>query len=108
MPILLSLAKHLGAFVSPRPSTVCLASGPRTVLPRGEASYRAASTHRYPFHAESESESNPFESEFDTVGTLHRSLKDAKHLITATLDLPDSNNVSDRHIEPDPLVPVPD
>lgn len=47
------------------------------MLPRGEASYQAASTDRYPFDDESESESNPIESEFDTVGTLHRSLKDA-------------------------------
>lgn len=34
------------------------------------------------------------QSEFDTVGTLHRSLKDAKHLTAATLDVPDSSQVS--------------
>lgn len=31
---------------------------------------------------------------FDTVGMLHRSIKDAKKLITATLDVPDSSQVS--------------
>jgi len=36
-----------------------------------------------------------WKSEFDTVGTLHRSLKGAKHLILATLDVPDSSQVSD-------------
>ncbi|KAK4213124.1 amidase signature domain protein [Rhypophila decipiens] len=35
-------------------------------------------------------------NEFDTVGTLHRSLKDAKQLITATLDVPDSSQFPKR------------
>ncbi|KAI1129070.1 putative amidase [Nemania abortiva] len=39
-------------------------------------------------------------NEFDTVGTLHRSLKDAKHLITATLDVPDSSQFPKRLIYP--------
>ncbi|CAD6441551.1 2b413a13-dc52-4ba4-a058-9d09563205e3 [Sclerotinia trifoliorum] len=39
-------------------------------------------------------------NEFDTVGTLHRSLKDAKHLITATLDVPDSSEFPKRLLYP--------
>ncbi|KAK0716702.1 putative amidase [Apiosordaria backusii] len=39
-------------------------------------------------------------NEFDTVGTLHRSLKDAKHLITATLDVPDSSQFPKRLLYP--------
>lgn len=31
--------------------------------------------------------------EFDTVGTLHRSFKDAKHPNSATLDVPESSQV---------------
>lgn len=36
---------------------------------------------------------NWFTGEFDTVGTLHRSLKDAKHLITATMEVSGSSQV---------------
>ncbi|EGX95643.1 amidase, putative [Cordyceps militaris CM01] len=39
-------------------------------------------------------------NEFDTVGTLHRSLKDAKHLTAATLDVPDSSRFPKRLLYP--------
>ncbi|KAI0856904.1 putative amidase [Xylaria cubensis] len=39
-------------------------------------------------------------NEFDTVGTLHRSLKDAKHLIAATLNVPDSYQFPKRLLYP--------
>ncbi|KAI1366286.1 putative amidase [Xylaria arbuscula] len=39
-------------------------------------------------------------NEFDTVGTLHRSLRDAKHLIASTLDVPNSFNFPKRLLYP--------
>ncbi|KAI0199400.1 putative amidase [Astrocystis sublimbata] len=47
-------------------------------------------------------------NEFDTVGTLHRSLKDAKHLITATTEAPDSFEFPKRLLYPLDFFPQPD
>ncbi|THZ54669.1 amidase signature enzyme, partial [Aureobasidium pullulans] len=46
--------------------------------------------------------------EFDTVGTLHRSLKDAKHLISATIDVPDSSQYPKRILYPTDFFPQAD
>ncbi|KAJ3493191.1 hypothetical protein NLG97_g4888 [Lecanicillium saksenae] len=47
-------------------------------------------------------------NEFDTVGTLHRSLKDAKHLTAATLDVPDSSRFPKRLLYPLDIFPQAD
>ncbi|KAF2818873.1 amidase signature enzyme [Ophiobolus disseminans] len=47
-------------------------------------------------------------NEFDTVGTLHRSLKDAKHLITEILDVTDSSQFPKRLLYPSDFFPQAD